>query len=77
MDGKEIFTNLKNAFEEAVDFTLKNGMQKGGITKEDLQQSKLFEAILIEANLRLKVINKPRQDGIADLFTGRRKYEEY
>ncbi|GAB0170511.1 hypothetical protein LSPCS325_39480 [Lysinibacillus sp. CTST325] len=74
MEDRDIFANLKQAFEEAVEYTVANGMCECEV--REIRRSELLQAVVNEASLRLKERNVPYQDGIADVVTGRRKYQE-
>ncbi|ARK23603.1 hypothetical protein SporoP37_02115 [Sporosarcina sp. P37] len=76
MEGKtDVFTNLKQAFELAVEYAAKNGM-KPFVKENEIQQSELLRAVANEASHRLEKRNVPYQDGLANVITGRKKYHE-
>lgn len=76
MEGKtDVFTNLKHAFELAVEYAAKNGMETF-VKENEIQQSELLRAVANEASHRLKKRNVPYQDGLANVITGRKKYQE-
>jgi len=74
-DGNNVFTNLKQAFEEAVEYAVENSMSEFNVN--EMQRSELLTAVANEASRRLKERNVPYQDGLANLITGRRKYQDY
>jgi len=74
VDGQDVFANLKQAFEEAVEYAVTNGIHECEV--REIRRSELLQAVVNEASLRLKERNVPYQDGIADVVTGRRKYQE-
>lgn len=75
MEGKtDVFTNLKHAFELAVEYAVVNGMQESEV--REIRRSELLLAVVNEASHRLKERNVPYQDGLADVITGRKKYHE-
>ncbi|AZR76055.1 hypothetical protein [Bacillus thuringiensis] len=74
-DRNDGFTNLKQAFEEAVEHAVVNSMSECNVKKE-IQRSELLTAVANEASQRLKERNVPYQDGLANVITGRRKYQD-
>ncbi|MEK4500162.1 hypothetical protein [Bacillus sp. FSL R12-0069] len=74
-DRNDVFTNLKQAFEEAVEHAVVNSMSDCNVKKE-IQRSELLTAVANEASQRLKERNVPYQDGLANVITGRRKYQD-
>lgn len=77
MEGKtDVFANLKQAFEVAVEHTVQNGMQPY-ISENEIRRSELLGAVINEASRRLKEKNIPFQDGLANVTTGRKKYQEH
>ncbi|MGE6379991.1 hypothetical protein [Peribacillus muralis] len=75
MDEEKVFANLKQAFEEAVNFAVSNGIQECEV--REIRRSELLTAVVNEASRRLKERNIPYQDGLANVITGRKKYQEY
>ena len=75
MEKKDVFTNLIQAFEQAVEYAVTNSMYE--IQESEIQRSELLRAVMNEASRRVKEKNIPYQDGMANVVTGRRKYEEY
>jgi hypothetical protein len=75
VEEKNVFENLKQAFEEAVEYALANGMNE--LEEIEIRRSELLTAVANEASRRLKERNVIGQDGLADVITGRRKYQEY
>ncbi|PFT98644.1 hypothetical protein COK81_04760 [Bacillus thuringiensis] len=73
-DRNDVFTNLKQAFEEAVEYAVVNSMSECNVKK--IQRSELLTAVANEASQRLKERNVPYQDGLANVITGRRKYQD-
>ncbi|SPU37874.1 Uncharacterised protein [Lysinibacillus capsici] len=73
VEGQDVFVNLKQAFEQAVEYTLANGI--GDCEIREIRRSELMQAVLNEASQRSK--NVPYKDGIANIITGRKKYQEY
>lgn len=73
MEGQDVFANLKQAFEQAVEYAVTNGM--GDCEVGEIRRSELMQAVLNEASQRSK--NVPYKDGIANIITGRKKYQEY
>ncbi|EOO41256.1 hypothetical protein IIU_00549 [Bacillus cereus VD133] len=71
-DGTDVFTNLKQAFEEAVEHAVVNSMSECNVN--EIQRSELLTAVANEASRRLKERNVLYQDGLANVITGRRKY---
>ncbi|SCX38328.1 hypothetical protein [Lysinibacillus fusiformis] len=76
MEGKDVFANLKQTFEQAVEYSVKNGMNSFA-TENEIRRSELLTAVANEASRRLKERNVIGQDGLANVITGRRKYQEY
>ncbi|AQY37572.1 hypothetical protein P4V72_03230 [Bacillus thuringiensis] len=74
-DGNDVFTNLKQAFEEAVQYAVVNSMRECNVN--EIQRSELLTAVMNEASRRLKERNVPYQDGLANVITGRKKYQDY
>ncbi|MEK4415114.1 hypothetical protein [Bacillus sp. FSL K6-0268] len=74
-DGNDVFTHVEQAFEEAVEYTVINSMSACNV--DEIQRSELLAAVAKEASQRLKERNVPYQDGLANLSTGRRKYQDY
>ncbi|MBG9511300.1 hypothetical protein ABE47_03640 [Bacillus thuringiensis] len=74
-DGNDVFTNLKQAFEEAVQYAVVNSMSECNVN--EIQRSELLTAVTNEASPRLKERNVPYQDGLANVITARRKYQDY
>ncbi|MCQ6529870.1 hypothetical protein [Bacillus mycoides] len=74
-DGNDVFTNLKQAFEEAVEYAAVHGMSAYNV--DEIQRSELLTAVANEASRRLKERNVPYQNGLANVITGRRKYQDY
>ncbi|EEM44062.1 hypothetical protein P4G85_28920 [Bacillus cereus] len=74
-DGNDVFTNLKQAFEEAVQYAVVNSMSECNVN--EIQRSELLTAVTNEASRRLKERNVPYQDGLANVITARRKYQDY
>lgn len=74
MEEKNVFENLKHAFEKAVEYAATNGISE--FEETEIQRSKLLTAVANEASRRLKERNVPYQDGLANVITGRRKYQE-
>ncbi|OUB44865.1 hypothetical protein [Bacillus thuringiensis] len=74
-DGNDVFTNLKQAFEEAVEYAVEDSMSECNVN--EMQRSELLTAVANEAYRRLKERNVPYQDGLANVITGRRKYQDY
>lgn len=75
MEDKDVFANLKQAFEQAVEYAVANGM--GECEVGEIRRSELLKAVVNEASRRLKEKIIPYQDGIANVVTGRKKYQEY
>lgn len=75
MEGKDVFANLKQAYEEAVEYAVVNSMSECKVS--EIRRSELLTAVANEASRRLKERNVPGQDGLANVITGRRKYQEY
>ncbi|MBG9691042.1 hypothetical protein ABD91_08955 [Lysinibacillus sphaericus] len=75
VDGQVVFANLKQAFEQAVEYTVTNGV--GDCELGEIRRSELMQAVVNEASQRLKERNVPYRDGIANVVTGRKKYQEY
>ena len=76
MKGKtDVFSNLKQAFELAVEYSVENGMNSF-VTENEIRRSELLTAVANEASRRLKEKNLPYQDGLANVVTGRSKYQE-
>ncbi|MES1047203.1 hypothetical protein FOA22_22375 [Heyndrickxia oleronia] len=75
MEGKDVYTNLKQAFEQAVVYAVENSMNEYKVS--EIQRSELLMAVANEASRRLNERKIPYQDGLADVLTGRKKYEEY
>ncbi|WP_257209134.1 hypothetical protein [Bacillus toyonensis] len=73
-DGNNVFTNLKQAFEEAVAYAVVNSMSECNVN--EIQRSERLTAVANEASRRLKERNVPYQDGLANLSTGCRKYQD-
>ncbi|MGR5866857.1 hypothetical protein ACT7DZ_32685 [Bacillus cereus] len=73
-DRNDVFTNLKQAFEEAVEHAVVNSMSESNV--KEIQRSELLTAVANEASQRLKERNVPYQDGLANVITGRRKYQD-
>ena len=73
-NGNDVFTNLKQAFEEAVEYALVNSMSE--CNANEVQRSELLTAVKNEASRRLKERNVPYQDGLANVITGRSKYQD-
>ncbi|WP_206701592.1 hypothetical protein [Lysinibacillus sphaericus] len=71
-----MFANLKQTFEQAVEYSVKNGMNSF-VTENEIRRSELLTAVANEASRRLKERNVIGQDGLANVITGRRKYQEY
>ncbi|MFJ7407496.1 MULTISPECIES: hypothetical protein [unclassified Lysinibacillus] len=76
MEDKDVFANLKQAFEQAVEYSVENGMNSF-VTENEIRRSELLTAVANEASRRLKERNVIGQDGLANVITGRRKYQEY
>jgi len=76
-NGSDVFGNLKQAFEEAVEYATEHGMHEGGLEGDEIRRSELLRAVANEASRRLKERNVIGQDGLANVITGRRKYQEY
>ncbi|WP_324730238.1 hypothetical protein VO178_09475 [Lysinibacillus fusiformis] len=74
MDGQVVFANLKQAFEQAVEYAAEHGI--GECELGEIRRSELMQAVVNEASQILKARNVPYQDGIANFVTGRRKYQE-
>ncbi|PGZ46430.1 hypothetical protein COE56_24820 [Bacillus anthracis] len=74
-EGNDVFANLKQAFEEAVEYAMVNSMSECNVN--EIQRSELLTAVANEASRRLKERNVPYQDGLANVITGRRKYQDY
>lgn len=74
MNGQDVFANLKQAFEQAVEYSVTNGMAECEVG--EIRRSELLKAVVNEASQRLKERNVSYQDGLADVVTGRRKYQE-
>ncbi|PEJ78809.1 hypothetical protein [Bacillus wiedmannii] len=70
-DGNDVFINLKQAVEYAVE----NSMSECNVN--EMQRSELLTAVANEASRRLKERNVPYQDGLANVITSRRKYQDY
>lgn len=70
----DVFTNLKQAFEQAVEYAVVNSMSE--IQESEIRRSELLQAVVIEASRRLKEKDKPFQEGLANVVTGRMKYRE-
>ncbi|PGT52305.1 hypothetical protein COD86_28445 [Bacillus cereus] len=73
-DGNDVFTNLKRAFEKAVEYAVENSMSECNVN--EIQRSELLMVVANEASRRLKERNVPYQDGLANVITGRRKYQD-
>ncbi|MED2749633.1 hypothetical protein P4278_29815 [Bacillus thuringiensis] len=73
-DGNDVFTNLKQAFEEAVEYAVEDSMSECNVN--EMHRSELLTAVANEASRRLKERNVPYQDGLANVITGRRKYQD-
>ena len=71
----DVFANLKQAFEQAVEYAVVNSMSE--IQESEIRRSELLMAVANEASRRLREKNVPYQDGLANVITGRRKYQEY
>lgn len=76
-ESKDVFADLKHAFEQAVEYAVENGMLKAGLKEGEMRRSELLRAVANEASRRLNDRNAPYQDGVANVFTGRKKYQEY
>ncbi|HHK5535284.1 TPA: hypothetical protein ACQUHH_003760 [Bacillus mobilis] len=74
-DGNDVFINLKQAVEEAVEYVVENSMSECNVN--EMQRSELLTAVANEASRRLKERNVPYQDGLANVITSRRKYQDY
>ena len=72
----DVFSNLKQAFEQAVEYSVENGMNSF-VTENEIRRSELLTAVANEASRRLEEKNVPYQDGLANAVTGRRKYQEH
>ncbi|PGC94623.1 hypothetical protein [Bacillus toyonensis] len=72
--GSDVFTHLKQAFEEAVAYAVVNSMSECNVN--EIQRSELLTAVKNEASRRLKERDVPYQDGLANVITGRRKYQD-
>ena len=75
--GEDVFANLKQAFEQAVEYATKHGISEKQAAENEMRRSELLMAVVNEASRRLKERNVPYQDGIANVVTGRKKYQEY
>ena len=75
MEGQDVFANLKQAFEQAVEYAVTNGM--GDCEVGEIRRSKLLQVVVNEASQKSKERNVPYQDGIANIITGRKKYQDY
>ena len=76
MEGKiDVFENLKQAFEVAVEYSVEHGMREGEV--REIRRSELLLAVANEAIRRLEEKNVPYQDGLANVITGRKKYQEH
>ncbi|MGH0792238.1 hypothetical protein ACQVTU_32470 [Bacillus cereus] len=73
-DRNDVFANLKQAFEEAVEYAVVNSMSEYNVN--EIQRSELLTAVTNEASRRLKEKNVPYQDGLANVITGRKKYQD-
>lgn len=71
----DVFANLKQSYEQAVEYAVENGMSE--IEENEIRRSELLMAVVNEASRRLKERNVFGQDGIANIITGRRKYQEH
>lgn len=69
MNQSDVFGNLKQAFEEAVSYVVKNGVPK----ENETRRSELILAVLNEASRR-KDRDLYNPTVIADSLTGRLKY---
>lgn len=76
VEEQDVFANLKQAFEQAVEYSVKNGMNSFA-TENEIRRSELLTAVANEASRRLKERNVIGQDGLANVITGRKKYQEY
>ncbi|WP_077705024.1 hypothetical protein [Virgibacillus dokdonensis] len=65
-------SNLRTAFEQAVDIVMKNGIPQ----EIDLRRSELMKLVVKEANRR-KSAGPYSRDVTADPITGRKRYEKY
>ncbi|NBJ71016.1 MULTISPECIES: hypothetical protein [Clostridia] len=65
-------SNLRSAFEQAVDTVLENGIPQ----EIDLRRSELMKLVVKEANRR-KSVGPYSRDATADPITGRKRYEKY
>jgi hypothetical protein len=75
-EGKDVFANLKQAFEEAVEHAVSNGMRKFEV--REIRRSELLQVVVNEASRRLKERNRLYDDTqIANVITGRKKYHEH
>ncbi|MDX1806554.1 MAG: hypothetical protein R3267_05985 [Paenisporosarcina sp.] len=77
INNSDVFANLKQAFEEAVEYAVENGVCDDGIQEDEIRRSELLQAVVNEATRRLKERNVIGQDGLANVITGRKKYHEY
>lgn len=75
VEEKDVFAHLMQAFEQAVEYAVANGMRECDVS--EIRRSELLTAVVNEASQRLKERNVIGQDGLADVITGRRKYHEY
>lgn len=74
MEEKNVFESLKQAFENAVEYASTNSMCE--LDETEIQRSELLTAVANEASRRLKERNIIGQVGLANVITGRRKYQE-
>lgn len=72
---EDAFTNLKQSFEKAVEYAVANSMAV--FEESEIRRSELLTAVANEASRRLKERNVIGQDGLANVITGRKKYQEY
>ena len=62
MEGKtDVFSNLKQAFELAVEYSVENGMNSF-VTENEIRRSELLQVVVNEASRRLKEKNVPYQE---------------
>lgn len=75
MTTNQVFTSLKQTFEQGVEYAVENVMGSFA-TENEIQRSELLRAVVNEASRKLKERNVPYQDGLANVVTGRKKYQE-
>lgn len=62
MEGKDVFANLKQAFEEAVQYAIEHGISERQVIENEIRRSELLQVVVNEASRRLKEKNVPYQE---------------